>query len=118
MKDISNSELERRFLEEDWLTNDHFDKLVMNLPTKDEMHPDIVHHSTTKCKSSSEEKCLCLFPIVRRFANHRQLEQNIDFKKKNGVARSIEMVIVTILKAVRKRFITCSPLISTLTNSQ
>ena len=52
-KDISNSELERRFLEADWLTNDHFDELVMNVPTKDEMQPDNVHHSTIKCKSSS-----------------------------------------------------------------
>ena len=78
-KEISNSELECLFLKEDWLTNDHFDELVMNVPSKDEMLPDNVHHSTTKCKTSFEEKCLRLFPIGRRFANYRQLEQYIDF---------------------------------------
>ena len=77
-KDISNSELERRFLEADWLTNDYFDELVMNVPTKDEMQPDNVHHSTIKCKSSFEEKCLRLFPIGRRFVTYRQLEQCIE----------------------------------------
>ena len=42
------------------------------------MQPDNVHHSTIKCKSSFEEKCLRLFPIGRRFANYRQLGQYIE----------------------------------------
>ena len=78
-KEISNTELQSIFLKEDWLTNDHFDELVMNVPSKDEMLPDNVHHSTTKCKTSFEEKCLRLFPIGRRFANYSQLEQYIEF---------------------------------------
>ena len=55
---ISNIELERRFLEAEWLTEQHMDEIIDNIPTKEEMEADNVHHSTTKCKSSFEEKCV------------------------------------------------------------
>ena len=49
---FSNTELERRFLEADWLTEQHMDELIDNVSTKDEMEADNVHRSTTKCKYS------------------------------------------------------------------
>ena len=72
---ISNTELEHRFLEAEWLTEQYIDELIDNVPTKEEMQPDNVHHFTTKCEFSFEEKCLNPFPIGRTFANYRQLEQ-------------------------------------------
>ena len=59
------------------------DKLIDHVSTKEETETNDVHHSTTKCKSSFKDKYIRLFPIGRRFANYRQLEQyiNLFFEK-------------------------------------
>ena len=53
-EETSNIEVECRFLSFDWLTKQHMNELIDNVPMKEEMHPDNVHHSITKCKSSFE----------------------------------------------------------------
>ena len=71
---IFNTELGCRFLEAEWLTEQHMDELIDNVPTKKEMEADNAHHSTPKCKSSFQDKCVRLFPIGRGFAKYMQLE--------------------------------------------
>ena len=75
---LSHEQLEKRFLDAEWLTNELMDEIIDHMPTKQDMEPDNIQYSATKSKETFERYCKRLFPVGRKFVNYKQLEQYLD----------------------------------------